>query len=265
MAVRPLCQRGAASCGACCGLYNRADHSRQAAAALLGRRAAAFAGVARTADAYRSAAERLAANEDEPLFPSVRICRLLAWLDDAQTRLGCLGHPEATGGADLRDCGAYGAQTCSFFLCPSHAFLTEEEADLIAATCADAYLYGLVVTDVPFVRAALEAVAMLTGTRVDGRHLERPTFRQALRALFASKEELQPGSDGLYGAFRPGAGGEDEPRSIDYAGLDRDRSPYDQILLCAGADPRSGNDLDALEAEVRRRLDACAAAFEASR
>jgi hypothetical protein len=28
------------------------------------------------------------------------------------------------------------------------------------------------------------------------------------------------------------------------------------VHLCVGADPRSGNDLDALEGEVRRRLDA---------
>ena len=45
--------------------------------------------------------------------------------------------------------------------------------------------------------------------------------------------------------------------------LRRDRSPWDALLTCAGADPRSGNDLDALEAEVRRRLDACVRAFGA--
>ncbi len=261
---RLLCQRGAASCGACCGIYNRRDHSRSAVAALLARRTVAFAGLVRTPQAFRAAAERLAADEEEPLFPLVRVCRLLGWLDAAETRLGCLGHPEVTGGIDLRSCGPYGVETCLYFLCPSHAWLTEGEADLVASTCADAYLYGLVVTDVPFVRAALEAVAALTGARVEARHAERPAFLRALRALFALKEQLEPGSDGLYGAFRPGAGGEPSPRAIDYGALGRERSPYDQILLCVGADPRSGNDLDALEAEVRRRLDACADAFQAS-
>jgi hypothetical protein len=51
------------------------------------------------------------------------------------------------------------------------------------------------------------------------------------------------------------------PRRIDYQAMARERSPYDQLLTCVGADPRSGNDLDLLEEEVRQRLDACAEAF----
>jgi hypothetical protein len=54
------------------------------------------------------------------------------------------------------------------------------------------------------------------------------------------------------------------PRRLDYETLERGASPYDQILLSIGADPRSGNDLDLLEEEVRRRLDACGAAFPAA-
>ncbi len=113
-------------------------------------------------------------------------------------------------------------------------------------------------TDVPFVRAALGAVAALAGAAVERRHLASEPVRDALRSLFALKEELEPGSEGHFGAFRPDAAGEPAPRHIDYAALGRGRSPHDAILTCMGADPRSGNDLDALEAEVRRRLEACA-------
>jgi hypothetical protein len=261
--VTPLCQREASSCGACCGLYNRRDHSRRAVAARLDERTRALAPVPRTPEAFREAARRLAASEPAPLFPSVRLCPLLGWLDSDRTRVGCLAHPAATGGPDLRDCGAYDARTCETFLCPSHSFLSEEEAALVDRVCADAHLYGLVVTDVPFFRAALAAVGERAGARVERRHVEAAQFRNALRRLFAMKEELRPGSEGLYGAFRPGPGGEDLPREIDYAALGRGRSPLDAILTCIGADPRSGNDLDALEAEVARRLDACARAFPA--
>jgi hypothetical protein len=260
--VTPLCQRGGASCGACCGLYNRSELSRPGVHQLLARRTAALAPVPRTREAFRAAAAELRAHDEPPLFPSVRVCPLLGFLDEAEMRIGCLAHPLATGGADLRDCGAYDAHVCQGFFCPSHSWLTEEEAELVAVACAgDPYLYGLVVTDVPFVRAALDGVAALTGARVLHRHLEHPPFRRALVRLFALKEELAPGSDGLFGAFRAGDDGEPVPRVIEYANLGRDGSPYDAILTCVGADPRSGNDLDVLEAEVRRRLEACAAAL----
>jgi hypothetical protein len=261
--VNPLCQRGQASCGACCGLYNRRDHSRRAVAGLLDRRTEALAGAPRTREGFAAAGVRLSAKGDgEPLFPSVRICPLLGWLDAGRTRIGCLAHPAATGGEDLRDAGAYDRFTCEAFLCPSHAWLSEREAAMVADLCAgDPYLYGLTVTDVPFVQAALSGVAALCGARVEERHLGAARFREALRALLALKEELEPGSDGLYGAFRPGRQGEEVPRDIDYGAIGRPRSPYDEILRCAGADPRSGNDLDRLEDEVRRRLDACLVAF----
>jgi hypothetical protein len=96
---------------------------------------------------------------------------------------------------------------------------------------------------------------------VERRHLALEPFRRALARLLSLKEELEPGSEGLFGAFRPGRDGEPVPRRIDYEALARRTSPYDTILTCVGADPHSGNDLDLLEAEVRRRLDACAAVF----
>jgi len=256
-ALKPLCQRARSSCGACCGLYNREDHGADAVRERLDARTDALSGVPRTREAFRDAAARIAASEPPSLFPSVRVCPLLGWLDPERTRVGCLAHPLATGGTDLRDTGVYDASICESFLCPSHSWLSEEEAEIVDEACADAHLYGLVVTDVPFVRAVLDAVGRLAGARIERRHLGRPAVSQALRRLLALKEELEPGSEGLFGAFQPGADGEPVPRRIDYAVIDREGSPWDAILLCVGADPRSGNDLDRLEGEVRARLWAC--------
>jgi hypothetical protein len=256
--LKPLCQRAGSSCGACCGLYNREDHGEAAVRERLDARTDALAGVPRTAAAFHAAAARIAASEPPAVFPSVRVCPLLGWLDAGRTRVGCLAHPAVTGGPDLRDQGVYDASICETFLCPSHSWLGEEEAEMVDRTCQDAWLYGLVVTDVPFVRAVLEAVGRLAGARLERRHLERPEVREGLARLFALKEELEPGSEGLFGAFRPGQDGEPVPRHIDYESMGRDGSPWDAILLCVGADPRSGNDLDRLEGEVRARLEACA-------
>jgi hypothetical protein len=260
--VTPLCQRGEASCGACCGLYNREDFSRAGVEARLRRRTEVLRETPRTAEAFAAAAKRLAAEEPAAMFPTVRVCPLLGYLDPAESRIGCLAHPLSTGGPDLRDCGVYDATICDGFFCPSHAWLTEEEAALAVALCAgDPWLYGLVVTDVPFLRAALGAVADRAGTRVASRHLADAAFHAALKRLFALKEELEPGSEGLFGAFEPGADGEPVPRRIDYEAIGRDVSPYDAILLCVGADPGSGNDLDRLEGEVRRRVERCVETF----
>ena len=158
--------------------------------------------------------------------------------------------------------GSANAHICETFLCPSHNWLSEAEAALIAHACSDWYLYGLVVTDVPFARACLAAVAAESGTEIQARHVENEKFRASLRHLFALKELLEPGSEGLFGAFGQDAQGEPVPRQIDYVSIGRKRSAHDEILRCIGADPRSGNDLDALEEIVRTRLEACARAHE---
>jgi hypothetical protein len=259
--MRYLCQRPPASCGACCGLSNRADTSGPALAAELWRRTRALGRVERTEAAFRETATRLAAEAAPPLFPSIRVCQLLGFLDEAGTRIGCLAHPLATGGLDLRSAGAYDVLTCEAFLCPSHARLADAEAQLVAVACAGWNLYGLVVTDAAFVRAVLDAVAARTGSPVAARDLADQRRRFALRHLFALKEELEAGSEGLFGAFgdrreaaAPGHAGATEPDQPA-------RAPGGAILNALGADARSGNDLDRLEVEVERRLDACAAAF----
>jgi hypothetical protein len=259
--VIALCQRSGASCGACCGLYNRQDLRREVIRAELSRRTAVLARAPRTLAGFRAAAAELSRDVPAPLFPSVRVCTLLGFLDAGETRVGCLAHPASTGGPDLRDAGVYDASICESFLCPSFSWLREEEAELAERAAGDFHLYGLVVTDVPFLRAVTGALAARTGEAVRLRHLAHPPFLRAVRALLALKEELAPGSEGLFGAFRPAPDGGEAPRTIDYEALGRPRSPHDAILLCAGADPRSGNDLEALEAEVVRRLDAAVRAF----
>jgi hypothetical protein len=247
-----LCQRAAASCAACCGIYNRTDFDRDAVRAELRRHTRALARVARTPEGFREAARQLAADAPPPIFPSIRVCQLVGFLDERETRIGCLAHPKATGGEDLRACGVYDVETCESFLCPSHAFLAESEAALVEAV-SDPYLFGLVATDAHFVRAVLGAVAREAGGPVEPALVRGTGAGGALRRLLALKEELEPGSDGLFGAFRHGEGGDAEGDAVE------------AILAALGADERSGNDPEALEHEVRRRFAACVAAVRTVR
>ena len=181
-----LCQRESASCGACCGVYNRRDFGRSAVRAELRRRTRSLSGLPRTPEAFQRAAAALAAEGPPPIFLSVHACPLFGYLDAAESRVGCLGHPAATGGIDLRDCGAYDSGTCDAFLCPSHAWLEEDEAALAEAACAgDSWLYGLVVTDPGYLRATLSAVADLAGSPirlVDRLGLDPPLHLVRVRA-----------------------------------------------------------------------------------
>ena len=247
-----LCQRPATSCAACCGIYNRADFDRAAVLAELRRHTRALARAERTPEGFRDAARRLEEDAPPGLFPSIRVCQLVGFLDDGETRIGCLAHPKATGGVDLRACGVYDVETCESFLCPSHASLSERDAAIVEAV-TDPHLFGLVATDGHFVRAVLDRLAELAGGPVELELVRSEAVGGRLRRLLALKEELEPGSDGLFGAFRhPSA---DRPPA----------TAVEEILAALGADERSGNDPERLEVEVRRRLDACVAAVRAAR
>ncbi|MFN7133117.1 MAG: hypothetical protein ACK4N5_13645, partial [Myxococcales bacterium] len=192
-----LCQPGATSCGACCGLYNFKGHERAALAERLQSRTTTFSRLQKTRAAWEAEAREIRRREREaggsPLTQAEPLCPLLGFLDDAQRRIGCLGHPLVTRGPDLRDCGNFNAEACEEFLCASFEALTVNEAELVRQCCGDWYLYGLVITDPEFVRACLALVSARSSGRVDAARL-RTSARaaEALGRLFALKHELPP-------------------------------------------------------------------------
>jgi hypothetical protein len=261
-----LCQPGGgASCGACCGLYNFRDHRRAPLSAVLARQRAALEGVPRTSEAYRAVAARLAAERPGGLFPAVRVCPLLGFLDAAHTRVGCLAHPKVTGGADLRDCGVYTADVCETFTCPSFSWLSDAQARLVRAACPDWYLYGLVITDVEFVRGCLGLVeAERAGPVPPDALAARPAALAAVAALFALKEHApdRPADAAVFGRFGPDGTGEPVLRHLDYAALGLPPAPEDDVVLCLGYAPASAGALAAARARVRAHVLAVAAALE---
>ncbi len=259
-----LCQPGGeASCGACCGLYNFRDHSRVALAAALGRRTARLARAPRTAEAFGAAARELGAQERPPLFSDVRLCPLLGFLDAGRSRVGCLAHPDACGGLELRGCGAYGADVCRSFECPSYLWLEDWQARLVQRACPDWYVYGLVVTDVEFVRGCLALVESERAGPVRPAELERPAVVRAFGALFALKESASGRGDGadVVGRFAPDGTGDAALRTLDYAALKVGPAPEDGVALCLGHAPATGAALLAAREEIRARVREVAAAL----
>lgn len=262
-----LCQPGkGASCGACCGLYNFTHHTRAELGATLVKARQTLKDAPRTREAFRERAQQLRAAGPAPLFPMVRVCPLLGFLDDAHTQVGCLAHPLVIG-VDLRDCGAYTSDICEGFTCPSHTWLTQAQAELVQATCPDWYLYGLVITDVEWVKTTLSLVERERAAPVDPRAiLRRPSALEACRALLALKETApnRPSGAPIFGAFEPAGDPDAEPvlRVLDYAKLGAQPAPEDQAVLCLGYRPRDAAALEASRALVRTQVQALAHALD---
>jgi len=258
-----LCQAAPASCGACCGQYNFADHSREAIAAELRRHTRALAAVPRTREAFSEAAAQLKAGAPAPLFPLVRVCPLLGFLDGAEQRVGCLAHPLVTGGADLRDCGAYNSDTCETFTCPSFIWLDDAMAALVRDACADWYLYGLVVTDVEYVRGALDLLTRALCRPVTADELWQKALPE-VAALFRLKSDApgRPANGRVFGRFEEAGGEEPALRTLDARALGCVPAPEDALVLCLGYEPTRGEALEAARAVVRGAIADIASALE---
>jgi hypothetical protein len=194
----------------------------------------------------------------------VRVCPLLGFLDAGHTQVGCLGHPLVTGGVDLRDCGVYRADICETFTCPSFGWLSDAQARLVQAACADWYLYGLVITDVEFVRGCLKLLEWELGGPVDLAALaSRPEALAAVRRMFALKETAPDrGSHAaVFGRFGRDTEGEPVSRTLDYAGLGARAAPEDDVVLCLGYVPARREELEAARALVREHVLAVAQAL----
>lgn len=260
-----LCQPGGgASCGACCGLYNFRDHSRAALRRALDRRTDVLRDLPRDPAAWRAAARSLRRWDRDPLFPPVRLCPLLGFVDEARTQVGCLAHPAVNDGVDLRDCGAYDARTCQSFECPSFLWLNAPQARLVRAALPDWYLYGLVITDVEFVRGCVRLLEAELGAPADLDAIAaNAAALAAVRALFSLKETAPEREAGarIFGRFESDDLGEPTPRILDYEALGVGSAPEDDVVLCLGYAPRDAAALGRARALVRAHVRAVAAAL----
>ena len=262
-----LCQPGGgASCGACCGLYNFRDHSRDALTRALDRRTDTVRPLPKTPEAYQAAARSLRRWDKDPLFPPVRLCPLLGFVDEERKRVGCMAHPLVTGGIDLRDCGAYNADTCQSFECPSFLWLKAPQARLVRAALPDWYRYGLVITDVEFVRGCVKLLEAAVGGPVDlDAVVAHPPALEAARSLLSLKETAKdrPRDATIFGRFSRDDLGEPTPRTIEYDALDAQAAPEDDVVLCLGYDPATRAELEAARSVVRGHIAAVVEALPA--
>jgi hypothetical protein len=261
-----LCQPdGGKSCGACCGIYNYRDSSREALEGRLRRRTETFRRDVRSEADLPSFSRAIRDAEDQArLFEVIHCCEYAGFLDDEPgRRVGCLLHPAQNGGRDLRDVSFYGRELCDGHFCPSYPFLSRTEKLALIAVIDDWYLYGLCVTDIDLVKGYFRHLGDILGEVPvpeafhDGnvRGIARRFFEFKLAWPFRSPEVNRFGRfyfDGSQHMIRP----------IDYEALGVSRSPFDTLFLSLTSVFRAPEELRAAEALIRGNLSALARAIE---
>ncbi len=182
-----LCLVGeAVSCGACCGLYNLPDLSRENLEIMLSKRTEAFASVPRTEDGIYDFYRKNEGPHRRSLpFPDFHHCPFLGLIGDESNRVGCLLHPAVTGnnGVDYRSLSWYGEQACRTYFCPATKKLPAVYQSILTQAIDHWYLFGLIVTEHALVTAYFKEVESRLGRCI----VERD-YTQNIRAIVAFRE-----------------------------------------------------------------------------
>jgi hypothetical protein len=253
------------SCGACCGLYNVADTSRDHMTAMLAERTDQFAAVPRTTDAIDAFADRIQTTQySQRPFEHFHHCPFTGLIGPQRSRVGCLLHPMADGnqGVDFRGLSYYGGLACRTYFCPATHHLPVRYKQILRSILREWYLYGLIVTERTLVAALFERIEILLDQPLDLSMLRRnPTAVQRLTELLQLKTQwpYRPRAHDtlchFFFSYPPYA----RP-AIDYRQLGTEISPYDTILVELVSEFASLEDLRCAETLVETRIQAAAAA-----
>ncbi|MFZ3048490.1 MAG: hypothetical protein WA151_21460 [Desulfatirhabdiaceae bacterium] len=138
------------SCGACCGLYNVLDNSRDHLQVMLMARTDMLERLPRTIDGIDAYSRWAMAHEDlNHPFSDFHHCRFIGLVGENRSRVGCLLHPLADKnmGQDFRGLSHYGTLACRTYFCPTHEALSSPLKHLVKNAAADWYDYGLMITE----------------------------------------------------------------------------------------------------------------------
>lgn len=244
------------SCASCCGIYNYRGHGRELVTEVLANQTSLF----RSWDGTDPDIERIC-SEAERMRPPVRFeviynCPFAGFLDDQQSRVGCLLHPLHLG-RDLRDYCRYGHRTCGEARCSAYTYLSQEEARAVMAAATDWYLYGLCITDIDLVKDFFELCEMSLCAPVDaGRAAAEPELARLFGDYLSLKENWPFARDpGRFGKYYF-VGRDYHIYMIDYQKLGMSALRHNGILLSLGSVLESREDLAEAVAIIDRKVEA---------
>jgi hypothetical protein len=160
-------------------------------------------------------------------------------------------------GADLRDLCFYGKELCAGHFCPSYTHLTRMEKIAVLSVLDDWYLYGLVITDVDFVKEFLREAQDRLGDALRMQHLMDVGVQAALRAFLALKESWKFASRTRRFGKYSFSHSEYQVARIEYERVWKMRpSRFDKILLSLASELATRADVLEAESSIEKRIEA---------
>ncbi|HVN71386.1 MAG TPA: hypothetical protein VMU10_05155 [Desulfomonilia bacterium] len=230
-----LCQPDVSkSCAACCGIYNYADNTRDSLLKRFTNRTKLFARVRENLLALEDYQDIIRHRENNKrIYATIYTCEFVGFLDEDSRRVGCMLHPLANCGKDLRVISFYGRDICKGHFCPSYQKLDRNEAGVLMAALDDWYLYGSAVTDIDFVKTFFAQVQNRLGETLDVRKVRaNPSLLDVVRRYCGLKVSwpFRDTTRPRFGKYYF-VGEEYDIARIDYASLDASASPYDAVFV----------------------------------
>jgi hypothetical protein len=260
-----LCQPDAGkSCGACCGLYNYADSSRESLILRLRGRTKLFRDAGKSPEGLQAFSCMIQAMEDmAKRYEVIYCCEYLGFLDPGERRVGCLLHPLQNGGVDHRGVSFYGRELCDGHFCPSYHYISAEEKQALLNIISDWYLFGLVITDIDLVKSYFKLISDGIYETPSPDRFQDGRLREKALAFFDLKLSWPFRSTDVH---RLGKyyfdGSQYMINHIDYEALGSERSRFDRIFLSLTSDFRSRDDLRQAEDLIQSHLDDFICAYQ---
>lgn len=179
-------------CAWCCGLYNVRESGRDALIRRLRRRTERFSLAPRTVDGILRYAEETKGEEHlELVDPDFYSCEFVGFLNQEETRVGCLLNPLSPGnkGIDWRGLSMHGGSACSGFFCRAFRELTEGERKIIIDTVDDWYLYGSLISDIDYIKSVFGLAEEALGWPLDPKWMLQSDARSVVLEFFRWKTE----------------------------------------------------------------------------
>ena len=163
-------------------------------------------------------------------------CEFMGFIDEARKKVGCLLHPSLNHGKNLRDISHHGRATCDEARCTAYTYLSRAEAELVAKSADDWYLYGLCITDLDLVKEFLEIASDMASDDVSaGKIMASARLTDIFRKYLALKESWPYARDpNRYGKYYFVDRNYPIYR-IDYESLGASESKFDKILVTLGS------------------------------